>query len=440
MAHPTIPSTHFRFAKSWFLLAVFSLAIAGLFSLPPVILRGPFFAEHLPIKTIFDISLVIHVDASVLIWMLSIFGLFSTLFGKQSYAYIYKTNARLALAGLVLMACSAISPEAVALKNNYIPVIVNLPFFLGLSLFGCGIFVQAAATLWTGLSYQEKPYGVAVASSGLILLVSLLCFSIAESQLGTPDIRHLLSYYEQLFWGGGHILQFVYTNTLILAWLWLANQHLKKPIGCDALFIALFALQALLVLPMPLTYVIADSIETTTLWFTEHMRYTGGIAPIIAFFVILYKLYSQPKNNERWILLCLSLSIGLFAYGGILAFMIQGTNVTIPAHYHGSIVGITLAFMGVIYYFLPDMNYKKPSSKWIQIQLLVYGIGQFAHVTGLAWMGGYGALRKAPGSSTSVDTMIGKLLFFTGGGFAILGGLLFVILTLHCMLASKKSK
>jgi hypothetical protein len=50
-------------------------------------------------------------------------------------------------------------------------------------------------------------------------------------------------------------------------------------------------------------------------------------------------------------------SFALFAVGGVLGYMIQGVNVVIPAHYHGSTVGVTLAFMGLAYVLLPQLGY-----------------------------------------------------------------------------------
>jgi hypothetical protein len=55
-------------------------------------------------------------------------------------------------------------------------------------------------------------------------------------------------------------------------------------------------------------------------------------------------------------------------------------------------------------------------------------------------MGGYGALRKAPGTSQSIDTVVGKLMFFSGGVLAITGGLLFVIVVLRCIIARHNGK
>jgi heme/copper-type cytochrome/quinol oxidase subunit 1 len=113
--------------------------------------------------------------------------------------------------------------------------------------------------------------------------------------------------------------------------------------------------------------------------------------------------------------------------------MIRGVNVTIPAHYHGSIVGITLGFMGLVYYFMPRVGFKVPTGFVARVQPYVYGIGQAMHITGLAIMGGYGALRKDAASSQNIDTVLGKALFFSGGSFAIIGGLMFVVVVFMAM-------
>lgn len=44
----------------------------------------------------------------------------------------------------------------------------------------------------------------------------------------------------------------------------------------------------------------------------------------------------------------LLLSFLLFAFSGIIGLLISVVHVTIPAHYHGSIVGITIAIMGYV--------------------------------------------------------------------------------------------
>jgi hypothetical protein len=148
--------------------------------------------------------------------------------------------------------------------------------------------------------------------------------------------------------------------------------------------------------------------------------------------LILLVLYAMPKV---WKLSspaksALYSSMLLFLSGGILAFMIRGVNVVIPAHYHGSIVGVTLAFMGLAYVLLPRLGYGDvESSRMARWQPYVYGAGQLIHVLGLAWSGGYGVQRKVAGADQMLLTWqqkAGMGMMGLGGLIAIIGGVLFV--------------
>jgi heme/copper-type cytochrome/quinol oxidase subunit 1 len=104
--------------------------------------------------------------------------------------------------------------------------------------------------------------------------------------------------------------------------------------------------------------------------------------------------------------------------------------VKIPAHYHGCIVGITLAFMGVTYELLPRLGYEAPVGRLARWQPYVYGIGQLLHITGLVWSGGYGVQRKVAGADqvlTTVQQVAGMGLMGLGGLIAVVGGVLFLI-------------
>ena len=86
--------------------------------------------------------------------------------------------------------------------------------------------------------------------------------------------------------------------------------------------------------------------------------------------------------------------------------------------------------MGVAYLFLPTFGYKDVSNwRMAYWQPVVYGSGQLLHISGLAWSGGYGVLRKTPGGmdalSTGVKAAMG--LMGLGGLIAIIGGFMFVI-------------
>ena len=120
--------------------------------------------------------------------------------------------------------------------------------------------------------------------------------------------------------------------------------------------------------------------------------------------------------------------------------VIDGSNVRIPAHYHGCIVGVTLAFMGVVLRLLPALGYAAPVGRLATAQPWIYGLGQLLHIAGLVWSGGYGVQRKVAGAEQvlrSPGEIAGMALMGLGGAIAIVGGLLFVVVVLRAMRARR---
>ena len=126
----------------------------------------------------------------------------------------------------------------------------------------------------------------------------------------------------------------------------------------------------------------------------------------------------------------------LFAAGGLIGVFIAGRNVRIPAHYHGCIVGVTLALMGLVYLLLPQLGYGTPQGRLAVAQPYLYGAGQLLHIVGLVWSGGYGVQRKVAGAEQvlrSTAEIAGMGLMGLGGLIAIIGGLLFVVVVISAM-------
>jgi len=99
----------------------------------------------------------------------------------------------------------------------------------------------------------------------------------------------------------------------------------------------------------------------------------------------------------------LAASIGLFA-GAAHRLRDQRAEREDPAHYHGCIVGVTLAFMGLAYHLLPKLGFSAPRSRLAAWQPWLYGGGQLAHIVGLVWSGGYGVERKVAGAAQVLRT------------------------------------
>jgi hypothetical protein len=96
------------------------------------------------------------------------------------------------------------------------------------------------------------------------------------------------------------------------------------------------------------------------------MRFGGSLAIVpVAAAVIVGLFRRAPRRHggaasDRPLFAALVTSLVLFGVGGLIGFAIHGSNVKIPAHYHGSIVGVTIGMMGVAYWLLPRLGFAAP--------------------------------------------------------------------------------
>jgi heme/copper-type cytochrome/quinol oxidase subunit 1 len=175
------------------------------------------------------------------------------------------------------------------------------------------------------------------------------------------------------------------------------------------------------------------------------MRIGGGlaIAPFAAATLLALMTSPRPSAATAPLKAALLWSLVLFGSGGVLGLAISGSNVKIPAHYHGSIVGVTLAFMGLAYYLLPRMGFGRPQGRLARLQPALYGGGQLLHIAGLLWSGGYGVQRKVAGSEQLLRTpeqVAGMGLMGIGGLLAVAGGVAFAVVVLRSLWTSSTSR
>ncbi|MBL4613646.1 MAG: hypothetical protein JKY27_02065 [Magnetovibrio sp.] len=128
--------------------------------------------------------------------------------------------------------------------------------------------------------------------------------------------------------------------------------------------------------------------------------------------------------------MALILSPVVFGIGGVMGLFVDGQDTRTPAHYHGMIAGITLAFIALFYsVFLPLL---KRAITWPRLSIAsvwLFGVGQALASTGLFIAGGHGAARKTAGSEQGLTAFSAKLGMGLNGGaglIAIIGGALFV--------------
>lgn len=440
-----------RLSRYWLLIGVAALAVAGLYSLTLVIGRAPMLSNNAEIQRIFHSALVVHVDLSVLVWFLSIACMFwsmATAGSRNILPYVEEAALLCFALAVFCMMVSPFDPQAAALMSNYIPVISSPIFLLALGFLLCGVLLMLGKQL-AGVGWQRVE-----SSAAAISLISIACFFWSYHLM--PGVFEGEQYFDMLFWGGGHVLQLTHTQFLMAVWL-LLIASLRGDTGSTAIqpkragaicsnkwvdYLLIFNL--LLALVSPLAYFIYDITGSEfRQFFTRGIMTLGGIAPgILAICMVrwLWQSRGGRKGKQAAFWSCALVSVCLYLYGGFLALLIEGQNVMIPAHYHGSIVGVTLAFMGFAYAMLPRFGYRDVSgwrvSYW---QPIIYGLGQVMHVSGLAYSGGYGVLRKTVGGTDAlalnIKIALGVMGF--GGLLAIIGGLLFVLVVVRSIYAPR---
>jgi len=427
--------------SSWLKLGVASLIAAGIFSLLLVLSRTPGAQDIIPWIDFFHTALVVHVNLSVLIWFMSFSCVFWSIYAGARFLILEKLAFVLCVLGTALLVIAPFLGAGEPLINNYIPVLQHPLFFWAIGLFTLGVLIQCLRVIAIFPAKLDNLAALAPYIAAIFTLASIIALLTSWVSL-SPTLDNL-TYYEYLFWGGGHVLQFSHTCLLLFSWLILIN-YLggKLPVSQKTLK------WLFLILLLPLIYAVIIYATHGTFSpsyisdFTTLMKY-GGLFSLPLGLLIVWSAFSFSLDGnieQKAAKGALFASILLFASGGIIGFLIHGVNVVIPAHYHGSIVGVTLAFMGIAYYLLPKLGYQKPIWKMARIQPYVYGGGQLMHILGLAWSGGYGVQRKTAGSAQGLDSLpevLGMGMMGLGGLISIIGGILFLIVMIRSMWPEK---
>lgn len=431
-----------RLAAGWLVLGLAALLGSGVFAILLVLARAPWVKDFMPGGDFFRVALIVHVDLSVLVWFASLSGMLWTLAGGTRALGAGWAALWGAAAGTLVMAGAPFAERGLPVMSNYIPVVEGRWFLAGLVVFGIAWGLAVLRAMWAA-----TPVGARLDASGALRFglnaslvsaaVALMAFVWSWAKL--PPTLEAKAYYEVLFWGGGHVLQFTWTLVMLVAWLWLAQAAgARVPLSprVAALF---FGVGLASVFATPVIYLAWDIVSIEHYRYqTWLMRFGGGLA-ILPFVLAVGWSLVRPgpiAPEARPLRAALVASIVLFGAGGLIGFAIQGSNVRIPAHYHGAIVGVTLALMGMVYHLLPRLGFAAPAPRLAAAQAWIYGAGQLLHVTGLAWSGGYGVQRKAAGAEQALRTaseVAAMGLMGLGGLVAIAGGMLFLVVVLRAM-------
>jgi heme/copper-type cytochrome/quinol oxidase subunit 1 len=443
---PEVTAGQRPLARAWLGLGLAALIGSGLFSVLLVLARTPGINAWLPAGDFFRVALVVHVDLSVLVWFVAIAGMLWSLNQRPARSRAGRAAAWIAYAlvaaGAVGMAVAAFVDPGTPIMANYIPMLDSATFRAAVAEFGLGALLLVGLGLLRPARVGAQLDGAGALRFGLhasVVATAVALLAFGWSLAVVPTELPPKAYYEVLYWGGGHALQFTWTLLMLVAWLVLAQACGGRLPLSPRVVLLLFALALAGVFGTPLAYLMHDvgTVEHRDMH-TWGMRFGGGlaIAPLALAVLLALAPLRRLVAPQRPLRAALLASMLLFVAGGVIGLTIQGSNVKIPAHYHGCIVGVTLALMGLVYHLLPALGWRAPVGRLAVAQPWLYGIGQLLHIVGLVWSGGYGVQRKVAGSEQvlrSTGEVMGMGLMGLGGLLAIAGGLLFVVVVLRAM-------
>src|SRR5512142_2362376 len=135
-------------ALSWLVLGLAALAASGIFALLLVVSRTPGLGALIRVADFFRVTLVVHVDLSVLVWFLAFAAMLWSLAGGTRALGVGIAAIAVAAVGAATMAAAPFVEDARPVMSNYVPVLDGPVFLAGLALFALGVTLACPRGMW----------------------------------------------------------------------------------------------------------------------------------------------------------------------------------------------------------------------------------------------------------------------------------------------------
>lgn len=435
-------------ARRWLGLGVGSLVIAGVLSLLLVLGRMPPFDRLVTDPLFFRRCLVVHVDLALVVWFFAfVAALLFALAPPGTSSRASRLSPHLGALGVAVMVLSAGANGAQPVLANYVPMIDNAGFEVGLALFGAAVIASFldARLLPSAASRPTGPLALPDAAEpplrAAAIAIVLAALSFATSYAVAPAGLTSETLFELANWGGGHVLQLATTSAMCAVWITLLAGVLGRAPVSRRASSALFGALLLPWLAAPILAARGIQDVAARELFTRLMQLAIFPAVLALLALCLRTLWRARRAGELDAaklrdprLVGFAVSAGLTVLGWTIGAFIRGSNTMIPAHYHASIGAVTAAFMTVAYPTLERLGHALPTPRQARIarwQPMVYGLGQMVFASGFALAGAHGMGRKLYGAeqhARSLAETAGLFVMGVGGVVAIVGGLAFLFL------------
>jgi hypothetical protein len=429
-----VPAATRQLLLGWLALALASLVVAGIFAMLAAAARTPV-VHALFSAGLFQLALTSHVTFAFTVWFVTFAG---ALWVYAAWRAGYRlswwaswTGLWLAAVGAAGMAGPAFAGAGKPYLNDYMPVIDHPLFWAGLVLLGGGVSLQAGAYLAAAARARASappPEALAMGVGAGAALLAALAFAAALARLDPllPFGYRLRA----LVWGGGHILQFLHVAGMVSVWA------VALAVAVVTAFPARRVVRLLLWALVPF---MGSAAAAYLVWRPEELLINrlitaltfGGLGTAGAPLLLMAVSAAAAARPLPWsspLFAGPAVSFALFAVGGVMGLIGFTQDTRVPAHYHGMVGAVTLAYMGLTPLLLELCGRRVWSERIARWQPYLYGLGLLGIMAGMHWAGGHGAPRKTFGFSwANAQAILGMNLMGLGSVLAILGGLAFVL-------------
>ncbi|MDH5773121.1 MAG: cbb3-type cytochrome c oxidase subunit I [Rhodospirillaceae bacterium] len=448
----------------WVGLGISAIAIAGAFALLLAFSRIPGIQDIFPWPLdFFKKGLVVHVVFSFVVFFLSVFAAVAHITaarlgnGQPKFPTFGYGAYRLTIVAFVFLFVPAWMNRGQPMLNNYVPVITDPLYYMALMALGVAMALLALRVLLNFSSYmKEKPNEHAMGldiltlcgiAASVFYLFSFAYVLVAWAQLGSPGGPPDHQYNEELFWSGGHLMQFVNVAITIGAWFAVGAAVYGRAPFNPMVVVACIGVLALGVFITPLFFILWESFTAGWVQAFSDLQYIFAFATLPVALVAFKALPNLKKAGLKpWHdpgTLAVTLSPIVFGVGGVMGLFVDGHDTRTPGHYHAMIAGVTLAFIGLYFsIFLPLIKRSVAQRKLAFATVWMFFIGQGVAAIGLFIAGGHGTARKVAGAEQGLSSMGAKIgMGLNGGGglLAVIGGAFFVWIVASALLKKPDS-
>lgn len=423
----TRPSFHETVStRAWLSLGLGVLGLAGVMALLVALSRTPAIKTFLP-PSYFRVALIAHVDLLLVVWYLVMPVLLWRqlgLLGGRWERVAFNVMA-VGVAGVVVPSVVGLGEPVLA---HYIPFLVQPVFLAGLAVFMAGVGVaaiQAASRFGTAPSPLARA-GAAAAACVLGALLSMAIMTVRVAGVETMDGIQKITL---ITWVGGHPLQWAnVANMLVTLGLLLSG---GKTLGRVAERLSRLVQIYLVGVVAAVLGALALSLDTLqgSLFLTKLSGLSLGL-PTAVGVVLTLLLWRRTRGDDIQARIGRATTLAallLLVAGGVIALSsdLRIQTTLVPAHYHGVLSAVAVAFMGFTYHIIVREGIRLPSARWAVLQPYAYSLGTLLLLTGMAWAGANGAPRKTPGAAFAEGdtvTLLALNLWGLGAILAVVGG------------------